>query len=113
MYNFIQAEQDHAVIFPRANVKSQILKLNEEWKEYNNATSIEDALSEYGDFLLVCISLRRFSDTRLMADALLDKYYFSYPADEQKTFMKYIEKAVNKCRARPYYFKDGIYDRDR
>ena len=104
-------------MFPRATPRSQLIKLNEEWREHQNSKSIEESYQEYGDFLLVCISLRRFPETQLIADALIDKYYFSYPIDEQKILMKYLKKSVEKSKMRvakkEYYFKNGLYDRIR
>lgn len=117
LFNFLQAEKEHEAMFPRATPRSQLIKLNEEWREYQNSKSIEEAYQEYGDFLLVCISLRRFQETQLIADALLEKYYFSYPVEEQKILMKYLQKAVFKIKMRvenkEYYFKYGLYDRER
>ena len=117
MFNFLQAEKEHERLFRRATPRSQILKLNEEYNEYLKAGSIEEAYQEYADFLFVCISLLRFENTRIIADALLDKYYFSYSVEEQKILMKYLQKIVDKCRIRKakkqYYFKNGIYDRER
>ena len=117
LFNFLQAEKEHEAMFSRATPRSQLIKLNEEWSEYQNSKSIEEAYQEYGDFLLVCISLRRFQETQLIADALLEKYYFSYPVAEQKIFMKYLKKSVEKSKMRvakkEYYFKNGLYDRIR
>lgn len=117
LFNFIQAEEEHKLMFPKATPRSQLIKLNEEWNEYQKATSIEEAYQEYGDFILVCISLRRFPETQLVADALLEKYYFSYPIGEQKIFMKYLQKSIIKAKMRvennEYYFKNGLYDRER
>ena len=117
LFNFIQAEEEHKLMFPKATPRSQLIKLNEEWNEYQKSTSIEEAYQEYADFLFVCISLRRFPETQIIADALLDKYYFSYPIEEQKILMKYLQNVVDKCRIRmarkQYYFKNGLYDRER
>lgn len=117
MFNFLQIEKEHEKMFPMATPRSQILKLNEEFHEYQKATSIDEAYQEYGDFLIVCISLRRFPETQLIAESLLEKYYFSYPIEEQKILMKYLQIAVFKIKMRvenkEYYFKDGLYDRVR
>lgn len=117
MFNFLQIEKEHEKMFPMATPRSQILKLNEEFHEYQQATSIDEAYQEYGDFLIVCISLRRFPETQLIAESLLEKYYFSYPIEEQKILMKYLQIAVFKIKMRvenkEYYFKDGLYDRVR
>lgn len=117
MFNFLQIEKEHEKMFPMATTRSQILKLNEEFHEYQQATSIDEAYQEYGDFLIVCISLRRFPETQLIAESLLEKYYFSYPIEEQKILMKYLQIAVFKIKMgvenKEYYFKDGLYGRVR
>lgn len=117
IFDFKEAEKEHKRMFPLATPETQLRKLNEEWSEHATAASIEEAYEEYGDFLFVCISLRRFVETLIVAEALLDKYYFSYPVEEQKIFMKYLQEAVNKVRIRiekkEYNYKDGSYDRER
>lgn len=117
LFDFIQAEKEHRLIFRRATPQSQILKLNEKWEEYQNAKSTEEGCCKYGDFLFIIISLRRFRETQIIADALLDKYYFSYPVEEQKIFMKYLQNAIDNARIRmakkQYYYKNGLYDQER
>ena len=104
-------------MFPLATPETQLMKLNEEFDEYITATSVEEAYEEYGDFLFVCISFRRFVKTHIIADALLEKYYFSKPVEEQKLLMKYLQRAVTKVKIRiekkEYNYKDGYYDRER
>lgn len=117
LFDFKEAEKEHKRMFPLATPKTQLKKLNEEFDEYVTATSVEEAYKEYGDFLFVCISFRRFAETHIIADALLEKYYFSKPIEEQKIFMKYLQRAVTKVRIRiakkEYKYKDGSYDRER
>ena len=111
LFDFIQAEKEHRLIFRRATPRSQILKLNEKWEEYQNAKSTEEGCCKYGDFLFIIISLRRFKETQIIADALLDKYYFSRPLDEKRLCMKYLQKAVEKSKIkmvkREYFYKKG------
>ena len=117
IFDFKEAEKEHKRMFPLATPKTQLKKLNEEFDEYVTATSVEEAYKEYGDFLFVCISFRRFAETHIIADALLEKYYFSKPIEEQKLLMKYLQRAVTKVRIRiakkEYKYKDGSYDRER
>ena len=117
IFDFKEAEKEHKRMFPLATPETQLRKLNEEWSEHATAASIEEAYEEYGDFLFVCMSFRRFVQTHIIADALLEKYYFSKPVEEQKTLMQYLQRAVNKVRIRvekkEYNYKDGSYDRER
>ena len=117
LFNFKEAEKEHKRMFPLATPETQLKKLNEEFDEYVTATSAEESYQEYGDFLFVCISFRRFAETHIIADALLEKYYFSKPIEEQKLLMKYLQRAVTKVRIRmakkEYKYKDGSYDRER
>ena len=117
IFNFKEAEKEHERMFPLATPETQLRKLNEEFDEYVTATSVEEAYQEYGDLLFVCISFRRFAETHIIADALLERYYFSKPVEEQKLLMKYLQRAVNKVRIRiekkEYNYKDGYYDRER
>lgn len=117
IFNFKEAEKEHKRMFPLATPETQLKKLNEEFDEYVTATSVEEAYQEYGDFLFVCISFRRFVKTHIIADALLERYFFSKPVEEQKTLMQYLQRAVNKVRIRiekkEYQYKDGSYDRER
>lgn len=117
LFDFKEAEKEHKRMFPLATPETQLKKLNEEFDEYVTARSAEESYQEYGDFLFVCISFRRFADTHIIADALLEKYYFSKPIEEQKLLMKYLQRAVTKVRIRmakkEYKYKDGSYDRER
>lgn len=117
IFNFKEAEKEHKRMFPLATPETQLRKLNEEFDEYVTATSIEEAYEEYGDLLFVCISFRRFAETHIIADALLERYFFSKPVEEQKIFMKYLQESVNKVKIRiakkEYKYKDGSYDRER
>lgn len=113
--NFEQALIIHKKLFPKATYRSQILKFNEEFDEYNTAEALEDVKNEYGDLLFVIISMRRFPETSKIAEILLDKYYFNYSIDQRKRFMKYLERAVEKvkqrCSENRYQFVNGIYTR--
>ena len=117
IFDFKEAEKEHKRMFPLATPETQLKKLNEEFDEYVTARSAEESYQEYGDFLFVCISFRRFAETHIIADALLEKYYFSKPIEEQKLLMKYLQRAVTKVRIRTakkeYKYKDGSYDRER
>ena len=117
IFNFKEAEKEHKRMFPLATPETQLRKLNEEFNEYVTATSVEEAYQEYGDFLFVCISFRRFVKTHIIADALLERYYFSKAVEEQKLLMKYLQRDVTKVRIRmakkEYKYKDGSYDRER
>jgi uncharacterized protein YabN with tetrapyrrole methylase and pyrophosphatase domain len=115
--DFQEALSIHKELFPKANVRSQLLQFNEEKAEYETADNIEDAYNEYGDLIFVIISLMRFEETREIATLLLDIYYFSYPIEEQNIFMNHLAKAITKVRARcadkKYKLIDGIYKRDK
>ena len=115
--DFQKALSIHKELFPMASVHSQLLQFNEEKTEYETAESIEEAYCEYGDLLFVIISLMRFEETREVAGLLLDMYYFSYPIEEQKTFMSYLAKAIMKvkvrCADKKYKLIDGVYKRDK
>lgn len=113
--NFQIALEFHKNIFPKATVISQLLHLNEEIEEMETASSLEKALDELGDILFVAISLLRFEETKIIAELVLDKYYFSYPVEEQKEFMKRLDKAVKKVESRKatYIFDGKRYTRNK
>ncbi len=76
MIDLEKLAESHKALFPKATLESQVWKLEEEMQECNEANSkgiISHIKSEYGDVLIVCGGLYRW--TPLLARAIaLDAY---------------------------------------
>lgn len=117
MISFQKIEFWHARKFPLATPQSQILHLGEEVEEYKKAKTETERYFELADIVIVCISFRRFTTTRLLADDLLNFYYFSKDNGEKTIIERYIKEKINIINHRinmNLYCWNGVdYDRNR
>lgn len=106
----------HKQLFPKATYKSQLLQYNEEILELESAISTEEYREELADVIVVVISLRRFEETKQVAENLLQFHYFNLPLAEKETMQKYIDKCIDKIKLRVsdnrYILANGRYIRN-
>lgn len=117
MIDFLQGVEVHKKLFPLATKSSQIIQLNEELEELDNAETTEEVQEETGDVLVVGVSLLRFEETKNIGAFILQKFYFDYPVKEQKERLKWFNKSIEKCKKRisdeRYYYVNGLYKRNK
>lgn len=115
--NFQTGLEIHKKLFPRATPYSQLVQLDEELQELENARNPENKKEEIGDVINVAVSLLRFESTKNIAKYILQNIYFNCDVEEQKRRMKYYEKSIEKCKQRisdeRYHFINGLYKRDK
>ena len=63
MINLEKLSKEHEALFPNATLESQVWKLEEEIKEYRDATSVEQLIKEAADVIIVCAGLFRWCPT--------------------------------------------------
>ena len=106
----------HKQLFPEATYKSQLLQYNEEVKELEEAQLLSEKKEELADVIIVVLSLRRFEETKQVAENLLQFHYFNLPLAEKETMQKYIDKCVDKVKLRVsdnrYILANGRYIRN-
>lgn len=103
----------HKEKFPLATPKIQLAKFEEEYNEMCQEKDPVRYMEEWGDCMLVAISLLRWQDMDSEAFALLHSLYFKHDKVTQKKVIKYLNKACKKVKQREYYFEDGEYRRDK
>lgn len=117
MIDFSQGVEVHKKLFPLATKSSQIIQLNEELEELDNAETNEEVQEETGDVLVVAVSLLRFEETRQIGAFILQKFYFDYGVEEQKKRLKWFNDSLEKCKKRisdeRYYYINGLYKRNK
>ena len=111
MISFVNVLEWHKGFFPEATFKSQLVHLAQEIKELNNAVTDQERLEEGADVVIVLISLRRFEETKEMAENLLNYYYFNTGIDTTKRILKEIEKKIEIINKRKYFWNGEDYDR--
>lgn len=60
MIDLEKMAKEHEQLFPMASLESQVWKMEEEIKEYKEATELYQSIRELADCFIVCIGIYRF-----------------------------------------------------
>ena len=60
MIDLEKMAKEHEALFPKASLESQVWKMEEEIKEYDEACSLEQIIKEVSDIVIVCAGLYRW-----------------------------------------------------
>lgn len=85
MIDLEKMAEAHKKLFPNATLESQVWKLEEEIKEFDNAQSYGERLKERADIQIVCGGLYRWCP--VLADSISD--YFWWNGVEQEVNRKW------------------------
>lgn len=106
MFDIEKIAKEHEVLFPNADLESQMKKLEEEVREVKKASSIEEAKKEFADCLIVFAGIYRFDKNKGNILLLILRLTFGGIFSE-------IEKLANKKweinKKRKWEFKNGVY----
>lgn len=61
MSSLIQKVKEHKELFPLADLRGQLLKLEEELNEVETAETFSDKIEELADCIICCIGIYRFA----------------------------------------------------
>lgn len=61
MSSLIQKVKEHKELFPLADLRGQLLKLEEELQEVNGAETLSEKIEELADCIICCIGIYRFA----------------------------------------------------
>lgn len=101
-------KQWHANTFADAKMGEQLLKLEEELKEVDNAKDIEERLKEVADVLIVCAGLRRYNT--IIGNLLEKRLFVEAPAYVKVELLHLVEQKMDINRARKWVkLPDGRY----
>lgn len=100
--------EEHELIFPKANIGTQILKLEEEFSELENAENFEEVIKELADCFIVCCGIYRFSRriANLCASNIIDCVREEGIRD---IFKSEVIKKWEFNKKRKWILKNGIY----
>jgi len=101
--------KEHCVIFPKADIKSQLLKLADEIDEMHASKGCLNYLEEKADCVICMIGLGRWCP-RLSKELI--RYFFAFyckNAMERRILRKAIFKKWEKNKKRNWIMINGIY----
>ena len=104
---FLDKVDEHIKLFPLANLEGQILKLEEELKEYKEATTEEEHYMELADCFICCIGIFRF--TQLVSKAMIAHIIGCLSDNGLKTVITNINDKWQINLNRTWEYKDGKY----
>lgn len=61
MIDFKKLSKEHESLFPKADLQSQVIKLEEELGEVSEAKTEEQVIKELADCIICCIGMYRFA----------------------------------------------------
>ena len=102
----------HERMFPQATYKSQIKHLIQELKEVLEAQTVAEAVDEFADVVIVLVSLKRFNETKYLADEVL-KSFDSYIQKLDKFIERKMIKIAYRVGQGAYFWNGEDYDRKR
>ena len=86
----------HEQTFPKANLKGQIVKIEEEWDEFQNAGTYKELVEECADLFIVACGIARFS----ALDALFYFHQIEHLIGANNIYRVSFEKAIDKKMAK-------------
>lgn len=101
-----QKIEEHKKLFPLANLRGQLMKLEEELNEVETAETLQDRIEEIADCIICCIGIYRFAPA-------VARFIIKMIAIESDAYLPEIYDAVeNKWKinlSRKWEFKNGKY----
>ena len=102
----------HCDKFPRANVNSQKLHLEQEIKEFEEADK-SHVIEELADVYIVANSLYRWNESKELADSTIDFYFNNFNNEWRDKILKAVEDKINVINNRKYFWNGLDYERKR
>lgn len=102
----------HRKKFPKATPNSQILHLEQEIKEFQEADELH-ILEELADVYIVAVSLQRWNETKELSNATLDFYFKNLNVRWRNKVLKAVDEKINVINSREYFWNGRDYDRKR
>lgn len=91
MIDLEKMSKEHEELFPKADLASQVIKLEEEISEYKEATELYQEVKELADCFIVCIGIYRFTPVvaKQIIQGLIDSSDINLEAVEREVERKW------------------------